>query len=184
MRVSGGPLPGGRIGTLLLALSLGIAVAAPCGDGAPDVPTVRDDGRRTLGRLIPNLGLGAVGVFHRDNLGPLLVGTMATGVAAIYDDDVAEWIADPDHDFGKSFEDGAKPELVGAVVAGVFVGGRFMESPRFRAMSYDLLDAFVVNWGYTAALKTAVKRERPNGEDRRPSGEGSSPARQGSPGIR
>ena len=80
-------MPGGRIGALLPALSLGIAVAAPCGDGAPEAPTVRDDGRRTLRRLIPNLGLGAVGVFHRDNLGPLLVGTMATGVAAIYDDD-------------------------------------------------------------------------------------------------
>jgi membrane-associated phospholipid phosphatase len=27
------------------------------------------------------------------------------------------------------------------------------------------LDAFVVNWGYKTALKAAVKRERPNGED-------------------
>lgn len=152
-----------RHGALVLALVLGTSVAARSGDGAP--PKTRDDGRRTLRQLIPNLGRGAVGVFNRDNLGPVFVGTMATGFSAIYDDDVAEWIADPNHNFGKSFEDGAQPAVIGAVVAGVFVGGRFAESPRFRALSYDLLDAFVVNWGYTASLKAATRRERPNGED-------------------
>jgi membrane-associated phospholipid phosphatase len=153
-----------RFGALLLALTLGNTVAAPCDDGIQGTPA-REDGRRTLRRLVPNLGRGAIGVFHRDSLEPLFVGTMATGFAAIYDDDVADWIADPDHDFGKSFEDGARPELVGAVVAGVFVGGRLAASPRFRAVSYDLLDAFVLNWGYTSVLKQAVGRERPNGQD-------------------
>ncbi len=151
--------------SLVLALTLGTAVAAPCGDGFAEAPPTRDDGHRTLRQLIPNLGRGAIGVFHRDNLGPLFVGGMSTGLAAIYDDDVADWIADPDHDFGKSFENGAQPAVIGAVVAGVFVGGRFAEGPRFRAMSHDLLDAFIVNWGYTTALKAAVRRGRPNGED-------------------
>ena len=150
---------------MLAALALGAAVAAPCGDDLPEASPAPGDGRRTLRRFVPNLGRGVVGVFHRDNLGPFFVGAMATGFAAMYDDDVADWIADPDHDFGKSFEDGARPELVGLAVAGVFVGGRFAESPRFRAMSYDLLDAFVVNWAYTAVLKRTVARERPDGED-------------------
>ena len=154
-----------RCGPRVLALTLGTAVAAPCGDGAREGPAIRDDGRRTLRRLVPNLGRAAIGVFDRDNLGPFFVGTMATGFAAMYDDEVADWIADPDHDFGKSLEDGAEPALIGAAVAGVFIGGRFAEGPRFRAMSYDLLDAFIVNWGYTTALKAAVGRERPNGQD-------------------
>jgi len=154
----------GRLGAVLLALILGSAVTAPCGDGATG-PPAHDDGRRTLRRLVPNLGRGAVGVFHRDNLGPFFVGAMATGFAGMYDDEVADYIADPEHSFGKSFEDGASPELVGAVVGGVFVAGRLVESPRFRAFSYDLLDAFVVNWGYTQLLKVAVGRERPNGEN-------------------
>ena len=103
-----------RTGSLLLALILGTAVVAPCSDGAPESAAARDDGQRTLRRLVPNLGRAAIGVFDRDNLGPLFVGTMATGFAAMYDDDLAEWIADPDHGFGKSFEDGAEPALIGA----------------------------------------------------------------------
>jgi len=125
----------------------------------------RDDGRRTLGRFFPNLGRSAIGVFHRDNLGPLVVGTVATGLGSFYDDDVRDHISDPGNGFGKNFEDGASPALVGAAVVGVFVGGRLAEGPRFRAMSYDLLDAFVVNGTYTILLKKAVQRERPNGED-------------------
>jgi len=82
----------------------------------------RDDGRRTLGRFFPNLGRSAIGVFHRDNLGPLVVGTVATGLGSFYDDDVRDHISDPGNGFGKNFEDGASPALVGAAVVGVFVG--------------------------------------------------------------
>ena len=133
---------------------------------------VRDDGRRTVGRLFPNMGRSAIGVFNRDNLGPLVAGTMATALASFYDDDVQDAISDPDNDFGKRFENGAAPVLLGAVVVGVFVGGRYVEAPRFRAMSYDMLDAFVVNATYTLVLKAAVRRERPNEQDNKafPSG--------------
>ncbi len=141
---------------------------APSEAGAP----ARDDGRRTVGRLFPNMGRGAIGVFNRDNLGPLVAGTMATALASFYDDDVQDAISDPDNDFGKGFESGAAPVLLGAVVAGVFVGGRYVEAPRFRAMSYDMLDAFVVNGVYTLVLKAVVRRERPNEQDNKafPSG--------------
>lgn len=141
---------------------------APSEAGAP----ARDDGRRTVSRLVPNLGRSAIGVFSRDNLAPLVAGTMATGLASFYDDDVQDAISDPDNDFGKSFESGAAPALLGAVVVGVFVGGRYVEAPRFRAMSYDMLDAFVVNGVYTLLLKAAVSRERPNEQDNKafPSG--------------
>lgn len=160
-----------RLGTLLAMLSLGTALAAAAGEEAPPP----GDGRRTLGRLLPNLGRGVVGVFDRDSLGPLVVGTMATGLAAIYDDDVADFIADPEHDFGQAVGDATQPAIVGGIALGVFVGGRFAENPRFRAMSYDLLDAFVINWAYTATLKRVVGRERPNGQDNKsfPSGHSS-----------
>ena len=139
---------------------------------ARETPTARDDGRRTLRRFPSNLLRSAGGVFHGDNLGPLIAGGTTTAAASFFDDDVADFIADPDHDFGKSLEDGAAPEVVGLVVAGVFTTGRFVEAPRFRAMSYDLLDAFLVNGAYTSVLKAAVGRERPNGEDEKsfPSG--------------
>lgn len=135
----------------------------------------REDGRRTLRRFVPNLGRAALGVFSLDNLRPLIVGGAATGIGAVFDDDVADWIADPDHGVGRGLEDGAAPPLIGAAVAGVFVVGRFAEGPKLRAVTYDLLDAFLVNWGYTGLIKVAVRRERPNGEDDRsfPSGHAS-----------
>jgi hypothetical protein len=134
-----------------------------------------DDGRRTLRRFPASLLRGTAGVFHGDNLVPFLVGSTATAAGSLFDEDVADFIADPDHDFGKSLEDGAAPEVVGLAVAGVFTAGRFVEAPRFRSMSYDLLDAFLVNWAYTSVVKVAVGRERPNGEDTKsfPSGHAS-----------
>jgi membrane-associated phospholipid phosphatase len=140
-----------------------------------EAPAPREDGRRTLRRFPVNLLRSTVGVFHFDNLVPLLVGGTVTAGASFFDDDVADYIADPDHGFGKSLEDGAAPEVLGLVVAGVFTTGRFVEAPRFRAMSYDLLDAFFVNGAYTSVLKVAVGRERPNGQDEKsfPSGHAS-----------
>jgi membrane-associated phospholipid phosphatase len=154
----------------LLALA-GLLLAPPArGDEARS-----DDGRRTLRRFPASLLRGTAGVFHGDNLVPFIVGSTATAAGSLFDEDVADFIADPDHDFGQSLEDGAAPEVVGLAVAGVFTAGRFVEAPRFRAMSYDLLDAFVVNWAYTSAVKAAVGRERPNGEDTKsfPSGHAS-----------
>jgi membrane-associated phospholipid phosphatase len=162
----------GLLGLLLVPTARG-AEARP-GDAA--VATARhDDGRRTLRRLPANLLRSAAGLFAGDNVAPFLVGGTATAAASFFDEDVAEYVADPDHDFGQSLEDGASPEVVGLAVAGVFAASRFAASERLRAMSYDLLDAFVVTWAYTNVLKVAVDRERPNREDAKsfPSGHAS-----------
>ena len=78
---------------------------------------------------------------------------------------MADWIADPEHGFGTSLEDGAAPAVVGAAVAVLFATGRAVEAPRYRAMTYDWMHAFLINAGYTTLLKEVVHRERPNGED-------------------
>jgi hypothetical protein len=173
-----------RVERAALLVSAWLLLAAPalCGEGraepsepAAKAPVAHDDGRRTLRRFPANLLRGMGGVFNGDNLGTLLAGGTFTAGASFFDDDVADYIADPEHGFGKSLEDGAAPEVLGLVVAGVFTTGRFVEAPRFRAMSYDLLDAFLVNGAYTSVLKVAVGRERPNGEDEKsfPSGHAS-----------
>ena len=46
---------------------------------------VERDGRRTLGQFPKNLGRSFVGVFAKDNLFPLLIGTAATGAAFGFD---------------------------------------------------------------------------------------------------
>ena len=138
---------------------------------APVAPAAdRGDGRRTMGRLPANLGRGAIGVFHKDNLVPLLAGSAATGLSTIWDDELRESVQT--YSWGETFETGAGPVWSSALVVGMFTAGRLTHGPRFRAMTYDMLDAAVVNFAYTELIKVAVGRERPNGQDNKsfPSG--------------
>ena len=147
------------------------AVQAEPVAAAPAEPAAdRGDGRRTMGRLPANLGRGAIGVFHKDNLVPFLAGGAAAGISSIWDQDVRE-AAQPS-DWGQTFETGAGPVWSTVFVAGMFTAGRLSHGPRFRAMTYDMLDAAIVNFAYTELIKVAVGRERPNGQDNKsfPSG--------------
>jgi membrane-associated phospholipid phosphatase len=135
-------------------------VAAAAAGSAP-----RDDGRRTMGRFVSNLFRGTIGVFSTDNVKPLLIGGAASGIGAIFDNDVADAISDPSHDFGKSFESGASPAVIGGVVAVLYATGRAVDAPRYRAMTYDWLHAVLITGGYTTLIKELAHRERPNGED-------------------
>jgi membrane-associated phospholipid phosphatase len=162
---------GVAIGLLGGASSARAGVPQDPAPGAPQAPNVaaaspaRDDGRRTM-RLFPaNLLRGTAGIFSTDNIKPLLIGGGATGIGAFFDDEVADWIADPDHGFGNSLEDGAQPAVIGGVVAVLFAAGRASDASRFRATTYDWMHAFLINAGCTVLLKEAIQRERPNGED-------------------
>jgi len=121
-------------------------------------------------RLPANLGRTAIGVFHADNLVPFLAGGAAAATASFFDEDVRNSVATMD--WGDAFETGAGPVWSSLFVAGMFTAGRLSDGTRFRAMTYDMLDAAIVNFGYSEALKVAVGRERPNGEDNKsfPSG--------------
>ncbi len=158
----------GLIGAATPVVARAAQEPAPAGQpagGAAAESAAGDDGRRTMGRFVSNLFRGTVGVVSTDNIMPLAIGGAATGIGAIFDDEVADWIADPDHSFGNSFEDGAAPAVVGAAVAVLFATGRAVDAPRYRAMTYDWMHAVLVTAGYTTLLKEVVHRERPNGED-------------------
>ena len=120
----------GRRGTrspgpgVALALLLGLAPAARAGDTTParadttkvaTDPTalaeegVRHDGRRTVRRLPTNLGRGIVGVFHGDNLVPLLVGGTAAATASFFDADVQESLQATTQDWGDALRRGRAP---------------------------------------------------------------------------
>lgn len=169
---------------VLLATPPGAATRAVEGPPAPPAgrdrsaegtqPTTSDDGRRTLGRLPANLGRGFVGVFQRDNLVPFLVGGGAAGVSAFFDDDVRDAVANPDASFGRHLQTiGSWPSAV--VTVGLFGAGRLAHGHRFRATTYDLADAAIVNFAYTGLLKVSVRRERPDGSNNQsfPSGHAS-----------
>jgi membrane-associated phospholipid phosphatase len=133
------------------------------------------DGRRTLGRLPANLLRSAIGVFHRDNLGPLLVGGAGAALGSLADDEVTDSINSSGSGWGNSFETAGGPIWGSLFTAAMFTAGRFSDHAQFRALTYDMVDAVVVNFGYSEAIKYAVGRERPNGDNNQsfPSGHAS-----------
>jgi len=141
---------------------------AQASDPSPATSTPKgalDDGRRTFSRLPANLLRGTLGVFGRENLRPLLIGGAATGLGSTLDNNLKDRIADPNHSFATAFENLGDPLRNGVMVTGLYAVSRLTEHEKFRAVSYDLLDAVIVNWAYTTAIKNIVHRERPNGED-------------------
>jgi membrane-associated phospholipid phosphatase len=149
----------------------GTRPAAARSEAAPETTIRRDDGVRTLRGLPVNLGRGLIGVFHVDNLAPAMAGATATAAASFFDGRVREVVVNP-FAWGDTFETAGGPVYSTIVVAGMFTAGRFVQAPRFRAMTYDMLDSAVVAFAYTSALKEVVGRERPNGQDHKsfPSG--------------
>ena len=166
---------------VLLALALALALPAVSPGETSAVPPVAqaepvrrgaEDGRRTMRRLPANLGRTAVGVWNADNLVPFLVGGVAAGSASFLDDDVRDSAAANQLGWGSTFETGGGPIYSTIFVAGMFTAGRLAHGSRFRSMTYDMLDAAIVNFAYTEVIKVAVGRERPNGQDNKsfPSG--------------
>jgi len=139
-----------------------VATDPPPQQEAARVPA---DERRTIVRLPLNLIRATVGVFNVANLDPAFVGTIATGFATMYDTPIAEALDDPDSALGPGLETGGAPRWSGAVVGALFVGGRFAGGTRFRATTYDWLEAYLVTAGYTELVKEIAGRTRPNGQD-------------------
>jgi hypothetical protein len=135
----------------------------------------RRDGRRTMGRLPANLGRSAIGVFHADNLVPFLTGAAGAAAGSFADDEVTDSVNSSGSGWGRTFETAGGPVWGSLFTAGMFTAGRFSDHARFRAMTYDMVDAVIVNFGYSQVLKVAVGRERPNGENNQsfPSGHAS-----------
>ncbi len=171
-----------RLTLLLTTAVLAAAPAVVCAQGeqgpreAPAQAAARpaeaerpkDDGRRTVGRLPANLGRTVVGVFHIDNLGPLVVGAGAAGMFSTWDVRVrnsAQSSALATSNVGPTVETAAGPIWSSVFVASMFTAGRIAHETRFRAMTYDMADAAIVNFAYTELIKVTVRRERPNGQD-------------------
>lgn len=107
------------------------------------------------------------GLFSKHNLKPLLIGSGATALATLADDEVKEY-------FGESRRLEALGEI-GAVVGSPLVLGGFSgamliwgyntENDRLRSFGFSLTQGFIVNGAVTLGLKAAIPRTRPNGED-------------------
>lgn len=148
-------------------VSVLLLTGGPAADPARFLPRedAERDGRRTLGQLPRNLGRSFVGVFSRDNLFPVLVGTAATGTAFRFDLRAESGLAGRARGLSSRASTAGGLKLVLPATIGLFAAGRFAEGGRFRAFTYDATQALVVNTVYTAALKTVTSRTRPDGSD-------------------
>lgn len=126
---------------------------------AQQAPPARDFGKQ--------LWANTKGLFSTDNLVPLTVGVTASGASSIFDQRVhsyfgderrAEWIGSTGNIIGN-------PVTIGATAGALFFFSYKTPNQRFRAMSFDLTQGFIVDLGMTAALKAAIRRERPDGSN-------------------
>jgi hypothetical protein len=150
--------------------ALALLFLTPAASAQEEAPA--GDGRRTVAQLPANLLRATVGVFSRTNVSPLLVGSATTAASGLFDDAIADALADDANDFSQTMQTGSEPVWTATALGAVFVVGRFTHSPPFRSVTYDWLDAWAVTAGYTTLLKNVVGRERPNGSNHRsfPSG--------------
>ena len=155
---------------------------SPLPSPSPVVPEARpprgfSDKRRTLRSYDENLGYNLVGVVTRGNIKPLLAGAALTLPAYLLDDEAIDfWARHPAEDFGKIGKTVGGGLLVAGLTVGLFSAGRIARGDRFRAATYDVSQAILVNGAWTLALKVTVRRERPDASNRLsfPSGHSSS----------
>jgi hypothetical protein len=116
-----------------------------------------------------DLGTNFVGLISTDNIAPLAIGAVATGLSIVPEQNVetyflsnperAEGISEPGEHIGNA-------ELIAPVVAGLFAAGLYRDGdPRFKATSYALAQGFVMNGVVTASMKAALSRMRPDGSN-------------------
>lgn len=140
-------------------------------EAAPDTPkprpSLRDDKRRTMKGYWNNLAYNFLGVATRGNHTPLLVTGALTATALAWDDEGKKYFAQHPHpDFGKIGSQMGGSVAVAGLTVGFFSAGRMVSGDRFRATTYDLSQAIIVNQAWTQALKLAVRRERPDESNR------------------
>jgi membrane-associated phospholipid phosphatase len=104
------------------------------------------------------------GLFARDNLAPLLVGTGATLAFLPFDEELSEKAMGSWEDLGEA------GHAVGGTVAAVLNGGLllaapFVENEKYRAFSFTLAQTLIVNNSLLFALKLSIRRTRPDEED-------------------
>jgi membrane-associated phospholipid phosphatase len=182
--------PGSRPAAALLALALALPPPAaaqeapppaaseaapspsPAPEASPSPEPVRktgrgvNDQRRTIRSYPQNLLYNTLGVLTRGNYIPIAAGFAAVPAAMLLDD---EWIGFFERNPHENFADfGATlggTIVVSGLTVGFFSAGRIARGGRFRATTYDVSQAILVNAIYTFGLKYTIRRERPDGSD-------------------
>jgi membrane-associated phospholipid phosphatase len=143
-------------------------------EGPKEPIVVRD--HRTVRSYPANLGHNVVEVRNRASLLPLLIGSGLTATSLLGDDATVRYFdRHPMRSYGSAGKFLGTGFVAAAASTAVFGIGQYANGDRFKAAAYDMSQAVVVNFFYTAVLKEAVRRDRPDHSDHRsfPSGHSS-----------
>jgi hypothetical protein len=132
----------------------------------PDGAFAEGDGHRTLAAFPRNVGRGLVSVFRTENAIPMVFGASLASSGNFVDRHAQTVFGGKAQSFGAIGEKAGSMKVMIPLTVGLFAAGRASSGSRFRAATYDMAEAVVVNGIYTAGLKNAVKRQRPDGSDR------------------
>lgn len=108
------------------------------------------------------------GLISRDNIKPFVIGTLATGLAVIPEQNVESYFLVDSERLETLTEPGefmGSANFLTPVVGGLFVVGRFSDDRRFQSMTYSLAQGYVMTGAITASIKHGIGRQRPNDKD-------------------
>ncbi len=167
-----------RYAALVILGSLLTAPVQAQSEDAPRTPDLKDldrflpkggfeeDGRRTLSAFPKNLGRSFVGVLSKDNLAPFLIGAAATAGSSTLDGHAQSFLMARGDQLGKVGGTAGGFPVMASVTVGLFAAGQFSGPGTFRAATYDIAQAVIVDNVYTTVAKHAFQRTRPDGSDK------------------
>ena len=105
------------------------------------------------------------GLFSKENLKPLLIGSAATLVVVPFDDEISESLQGSASGLGDIGDVVGRPMVVGAATGVLILATPFTDNQRYRAFAFSLGQAWILNNVLAEAIKAAVDRTRPDGTD-------------------
>ena len=139
------------------------ATRGASGGAAPVPRWLPDDKRRTLRGYWANLRYNFLGVVTPGNHFPLLVTAALTAPAFAWDDEFQGYFARHPHEqWGRIGANLGGGIAVTGLTLGVFSAGRYSHGDRFRASTYDISQAVIINQVYTQVVKFSIRRDRPD----------------------
>jgi membrane-associated phospholipid phosphatase len=163
---------------LLLALAASLAAQEPAPSPSPipspspspsvsptEPPIVVRD-HRTVRSYPANLGHNVVEVWRHPSLKPLLIGAGATATSFLLDDAAIRFFdRHPMRSYGNVGKFLGTGFVAAAASTAIFGAGQYANGDRFKAATYDMSQAVVVNFFYTLLIKESVRRDRPDHSD-------------------
>ena len=105
------------------------------------------------------------GLFAKEQILPLAIGSGAALAFAPFDREVSDAVRGHADGFGRAGEIIGSPLVIGALSGGLILGSLATDNSRFRGYAFTLSQSLIVATSVTSAVKLAVRRTRPDGEN-------------------